>query len=79
MDFLQRLTLAVKRMIPNSETKQIIIESLSFENTNSLCKRIIRPLKARSTPLEEWIQDTISIESHDVYYTHMTLPTTSRV
>ena len=24
-----------------------------------------RPLKARSEPLEEWIQDIINIESHD--------------
>ena len=53
--FLQRLTSAVNRMIPNSEARQIIIESLAFENANSLCKRIIRPLKARSAPLEEWI------------------------
>ena len=53
-DFLQRSTSAVNRMIPNSEARQIRIESLTFENGNSLCKRIIRLLKARSAPLEEW-------------------------
>ena len=52
-------------MTPNLEAKQIIIESLAFENVNYQCKRIIRPLKTRSAPLEEWIQDTINIESHD--------------
>ena len=36
MDFLQRLTSALNRMIPNLETRQIIIESLAFENANSL-------------------------------------------
>ena len=30
-DFLKRLTLTVNRMIPNSEARQIIIESLAFE------------------------------------------------
>ena len=62
---LQRSTSVVNGMISNSEVRQIIIESLAFENANSLCKRIIRPLKARSAPLEEWIQDTINIASHE--------------
>ena len=64
-DFLQRLTLAVNRIIPNSEAIQIILKSLLFENANSLCKRIIKLLKARSAPLEECIWDSINIESHD--------------
>ena len=57
MDFLQRLTLAVNRMIPNSEAGQTIIEYLAFKNTNPQCQRIIRPLNARSALLEAWIQD----------------------
>ena len=55
MDFLQRLTSAINRIIPNSEAIKIIIESLAFEKDNPLSKRIIRPLKVRSVPLEEWI------------------------
>ena len=62
---LQRITSAVNRKIPNSEARQIIVESLAFENANSLCKRISRPLKARSAPLGEWIWNTINIESHE--------------
>ena len=62
MDFLQLLTSAVNRMIPNSEARQITIQSLTFENANSLCKRIISSLKVRSTPLEEWTQKTVNIE-----------------
>ena len=31
-DFLQRLTSAITRMIPNSEARQIIIEPLTFKN-----------------------------------------------
>ena len=52
-DLLPRLTSAVNRMIPNSEGRHIIIESLAFETINYLCKRIIRQLKARSAPLDE--------------------------
>ena len=54
-DFLQKLTSAVNKMIPNSEARQIIIESLTFENANSQCKSTIRLLMARSAPLEKWI------------------------
>ena len=52
-DFSQRMTSGVNRMIPNSKARQIIIESLTFENASSQCKRIIRPLKERSVPLQE--------------------------
>ena len=52
MDFLQRLTSAVNRMIPNSEARQIIIKSLASKNANPLCKWIIRPLKAWSKESE---------------------------
>ena len=52
-------------MIPNSEARQVIIESLAFENVNSLCRRIMRLSKASSAPMEDWIQDIINIESHD--------------
>ena len=64
-DFLQRLASAVNRMIPDKEGRWIIIESLVFENVNAQWKRVIRPLKTRSATLEEWIWDTINIESHD--------------
>ncbi|KAL6040241.1 hypothetical protein STEG23_020317 [Scotinomys teguina] len=65
MDFLQRLTSAVNRMIPDIEARKIVAESLAFENANEACKRIIRPLKARSAPLEDWIRNTVNVESHE--------------
>ena len=64
-DFLQRLASTVNRMISNSKARQIVAESLAFENANSQNKRIIRPLKVRSSSLEEWIQDTINSETHE--------------
>ena len=54
-NFLQRLTSVVNRMIPNSEARQRIFESLAFENDISQYNRKIKPLKARSASLKEWI------------------------
>lgn len=52
--FLQRLASVANRMIQNPEARQIKIESLTFENVSSQCKRVIRPLKARLAPIVEW-------------------------
>lgn len=64
-DFLQRLASAVKRMVSDSEASKAIIESLAFENANAACKRIIRPLRARSAPMEDWIRETINVEADE--------------
>lgn len=50
-EFLKRLTSAVNRIV--SEVRQILIEFLVFENANSGCKRVIRPLRAKSAPVDE--------------------------
>lgn len=63
-DFLQRLTPAVNRIASDPEIRQLIIEVLAFEKANSECKRVIRPLKARSAPIAEWIRNTADIGSH---------------
>lgn len=57
IDFLQRLTPVVNRMMQNSETRHIVIEPLDFEIDNFQCKRTIRPLNAKLVSLEEQIQD----------------------
>ena len=50
--FLQILTSAGNRMMPNSDARQII-KSLTFVNANSQCKQVIRLLKARAVAIEE--------------------------
>lgn len=37
-----------------------------FKDAEYQCKRIIKPLKARSLPLDDCIGDTINIKSHDM-------------
>lgn len=46
-DFLQRLASAVNRIAPDSEVRQILIESLAFENANSECERVVRQDEAQ--------------------------------
>ena len=62
--FFTKTDSTVSRMISDPVARQILIESLAFENVNSKCKRIIRPLKARSAPIDEWIRNTADIGSH---------------
>ena len=40
-----------------------IIESLAFENANAECKEVIRPLRARSASIDEWIRYTADVGS----------------
>ena len=46
-DFLQRITKAVQIGIPDPEERKIVIESLTYENSNDKCKRILWNLKIR--------------------------------
>lgn len=58
------MSLAVNRMILNPEARQILFESLAFENDNLEWKRVISRLKARSAPMDEWIRNAVDIGSH---------------
>ena len=51
INFLQRLTSAINKRMPNSEIRQVIIESLAFENANAQYKMVIRPLKDKISTL----------------------------
>ena len=61
---MQRLTSDINRLISDSEFRQILIESLTFENANLECKNLIRSVKERSVPIEGWIRDTSHVSSH---------------
>lgn len=62
-DFLQMLTSGVERSVSDSAARKAIIESLAFENANTECREVIRPLKARSAPIDEWIRYTAIVGS----------------
>lgn len=38
-NFLQRLSSAVYRVVADSDTRNVLIESLTFENANTECQR----------------------------------------
>ena len=64
-NFLQRLTKVVQIGVTDPEARQIILESLTFENANLECKKILGPLKIRSAPMNKWILHTMNIEKFD--------------
>ena len=61
---MQRLTSAVNGIASDSEVRQTLIESLAFETANSECKRVIRSLKMRLTPIDKWIGNAADIGSY---------------
>jgi len=62
-DFLQRLTSAVERSVSDTAARKATVESLAFENVNTECREGIRPLRARSASVDEWIRQTADIGS----------------
>jgi hypothetical protein len=53
LDFLQRLTSVEERSVSNLPARKATIESLAFENSNAEYKEVIRPLRAKSTSIDE--------------------------
>ena len=51
------------RAISDPSAREILIDSLTFENANYECKRAIRLLRAWSAPVYEWVKTTEDIES----------------
>lgn len=45
-DFLQRLVSAVNNAMSDPDEREVLIVTLSFENANTKCEGVIRPLKA---------------------------------
>lgn len=52
------------RKLSDPEARKAVNESLAFKNANAECKRMIRPLKVRSAPTDEWIRNMTDIRPH---------------
>lgn len=56
--FLPILVLAVNKAISDSDTRQVLIEILEYENVNTECKKkIVRALTEKLAPVDKWISD----------------------
>jgi hypothetical protein len=69
-DFLQRLVSAVNKVLSDPDVRQVLIETLAFENVNAKYKRAIRLLKAHTTPMDEWIRD-MTDDASQVHHTNI--------
>jgi hypothetical protein len=55
----------------------VLIEILAYENLNTKCKKVIKPLKSQVVPMDEWIWDTTDIGSN-VYHANIISHTIAR-
>lgn len=53
--FVSRLEEAISRMLPPSEGTDILLKQLAWENANSLCQDMIRPIR-KSDSLQDYIK-----------------------
>lgn len=60
---MQRLTSARNRIVSDSVVRRVLIDTLALKMLIQNGKKI-RPLKARSTLVEEWIRHMVDIGSH---------------
>ncbi|KAI5929069.1 Endogenous retrovirus group K member 24 Gag polyprotein [Manis javanica] len=54
-DFVSRLEEAINRMLPPSEGTVILLKRLAWENANSLCQDLIRPIR-KGGSIQEYIK-----------------------
>ena len=59
-DFVSRLSEAVQRIISDSEAARILTKQLAFENANSTCQAILRPIR-RSGTLIDYIKQCADV------------------
>ena len=46
-DFVARLKTAVKKIIKSTEPTEIVLKQLTYENANSTCQTLLRPVKSK--------------------------------
>ena len=59
-DFVSRLSEAVQRIISDSEAAKLLTKQLAFENANSTCQAILRPIR-RSGTLIDYIKQCADV------------------
>ena len=50
--FCQRLVSSVNKVVSDPDERQVLIETLVYENANTECKNDIRPLKVQAAPMD---------------------------
>jgi hypothetical protein len=54
----------MNKAISDPDTRQVLIETLVYDNANTKYKNVIRLLKAQVMPMDEWIRDKTNISSN---------------
>ena len=48
-DFVARLKTAVERTIKSTEPAEIVLKQLAYENANSTCQALLRPVRSKGS------------------------------
>ncbi|MDP1340617.1 hypothetical protein, partial [Klebsiella variicola] len=59
-DFVSRLSEAVQRIISDSEAAKLLTKHLAFENANSTCQAILRPVR-RTGSLTDYMKQCADV------------------
>ena len=52
----------MERNVSDSAARKAITVSIVSEDANAECKEVIRPLRARSASIDEWIRHTVDVK-----------------
>lgn len=55
-DFLARLQSAMQGAVTQTDVRDLLLQTVAFENANSECQKALRPLRAQRAPLNEYIK-----------------------
>jgi hypothetical protein len=64
----------VSKAVSDHDARQVLIETLVFENLNTECKKVTRPLKAQAVPMNEWVRDMTNISSNVYHVNTIVIP-----
>jgi hypothetical protein len=62
----------MNKTVSDHDARQMLIESLAYENSNTKYKKVIRSLKVRAVPIDKCIRDTPGVGSN-VYHTNQVI------
>ena len=63
IDFISHLREAIHKTVRVPDLRELLLQTLSFENANTECKKALGPLKAQGASLEEYIKACADIGS----------------
>jgi hypothetical protein len=62
--FFTKISLSCEQSHIRLSSKTGVDRGLGYENLNTKCKKVIRPLKVQAVPIDDWIRDMTNVGSN---------------